>query len=95
MTVEEIPDAIKYNCKTHAGSGVITVNSVKCQMQYTEDCSIINMMQELVYVHERDDVAAYFYVFCVHNLDQRHGNAGVSRACRSLLSHSLTARSPM
>ena len=74
---------------------MITVNSVKCQMQYTEDCSIINMMQELVYVRERDDVAAYFYVFCVHNLDQR---VCVSWKCRCVsrlqelaLTHSLRA----
>ena len=54
-----------------SSAGVITVNSVKCQMQCTERCSIVNKMQERVHVHEGGGAAAYFDVFRVHNLDQR------------------------
>jgi len=80
------------------GAGVITVNSVKCQMQCTERCSIVNMMQERVHVHEGGGAAAYFHVFRVHNLDQRVCVTWKTRCVFSFfrlqeLALSLTARS--
>ena len=59
------------NSRKSSGCGVITVNSVNCQMQCTERCSIVNMMQERVYVLEGENQTAHFHVFRVHNLDQR------------------------